>query len=41
VSINYFNVSLPEVKERCCGEREHPHCCMADVRVWVKEVELE
>ena len=44
VSTNYFNVSLPEAKERCCGEREHSRHCLcrvADVRVWEEGVELE
>jgi hypothetical protein len=32
-------ISLLEVKERCCGEREdawHCLCCVADVKVWGK-----
>jgi hypothetical protein len=41
VSINYCNISVPEVKERRCGEREYPghhHYCVAYMKVWEKGV---
>jgi hypothetical protein len=36
VSINYFNISLPEAKDRCCGEMEDLRHCLGDVKVWGK-----